>query len=479
MYALRRKILINAFKLFDQLNMGVSLILSIIVVSDRFTTPSLSAIGQVEIKILSLLFFILALFTWHLIFSSFKLYHSRRLSGQSQEIVDVLKATLIGAAVLLIEAIFFRMDAISFKVIAVFWIFAILITISSRIVLRHLLRWVRIRGRNLRHVLIIGTNSRAVQFGKKLLASPELGYNLIGFVDDDWVGIDSLKKTSYRLVCDLDGFQAFVRNLVVDEVIVALPLKSLYDQASRIIAICEEQGITARYLSNLFDVDYSISRVRDFEKYSLIPLPDKTIQGYESLIKQFMDLLLSSFFLLLLSPIFILTAIAIKLTSEGPVFFIQKRVGLGKRVFNLFKFRTMVMDAERKQEELEDYNEACGPVFKIADDPRITTIGRFLRKTSIDELPQFINVIKGDMSIVGPRPLPVRDYNGFNEDWHLRRFSVRPGITCLWQVRGRCSIPFEKWMELDMEYIDRWSLWLDLKIVIKTIPVVLKGIGAV
>ena len=138
----------------------------------------------------------------------------------------------------------------------------------------------------------------------------------------------------------------------------------------------------------------------------------------------------------------------------------------------------MVKDTEQKQAELEDLNECSGAAFKIDNDPRITPIGKILRKTSIDELPQLINVLKGEMSLVGPRPLPVRDYNGFDQDWHRRRFSVRPGITCLWQVDGRSDIPFEKWMELDMEYIDRWSLWLDLKILTKTIPAVLQGSGA-
>ena len=170
-------------------------------------------------------------------------------------------------------------------------------------------------------------------------------------------------------------------------------------------------------------------------------------------------------------------ALAIRLASPGPILFVQERVGLNKRRFHLCKFRTMVPDAEAKLTELESRNEVNGPAFKIKQDPRITPIGSFLRKTSLDELPQLINVLRGDMSLVGPRPLPLRDYRGFTEDWHRRRFSVRPGITCLWQVGGRNAIPFERWMELDMQYIDQWSLLLDFKILLRTIPAVLKGSG--
>jgi lipopolysaccharide/colanic/teichoic acid biosynthesis glycosyltransferase len=176
--------------------------------------------------------------------------------------------------------------------------------------------------------------------------------------------------------------------------------------------------------------------------------------------------------------LFLVAALLIKRSSPGPVFFVQERVGLNKRRFRLYKFRTMVADAEEKLAELEGLNELSGPVFKIKNDPRITPIGRFLRKASVDELPQLFNVLIGDMSLVGPRALPVRDYNGFDRDWHRRRFSVRPGITCLWQINGRNTIPFDKWMELDLEYIDTWSLWLDLKILLKTIPAVIRGHGA-
>ena len=175
---------------------------------------------------------------------------------------------------------------------------------------------------------------------------------------------------------------------------------------------------------------------------------------------------------------FVVVAVLIQLYSPGPVFFRQERMGLNKRRFLIFKFRTMVPNAEKMMAQLEGHNEVSGPVFKIKKDPRITPIGKVLRRTSIDELPQLFNVLKGDMSLVGPRPLPVRDYEGFSEDWQRRRFSVRPGITCLWQVSGRSSLPFEQWMKLDLQYMDEWSLWLDMKILAQTVSAVLKGSGA-
>jgi exopolysaccharide biosynthesis polyprenyl glycosylphosphotransferase len=190
------------------------------------------------------------------------------------------------------------------------------------------------------------------------------------------------------------------------------------------------------------------------------------------------DVALAALAVAFLSPILLLAAAAIKLTSPGPVFFLQERIGLNKRRFKIFKFRTMVPDAEQRMVDLESKNEATGPVFKIRRDPRITPIGRLLRRSSIDELPQLLNVLIGDMSLVGPRPLPVRDYEGFNEDWQRRRFSVKPGITCLWQIGGRSDITFEQWMRLDLQYMDEWSLWLDLKILTKTVPAVFKGAGA-
>ena len=194
--------------------------------------------------------------------------------------------------------------------------------------------------------------------------------------------------------------------------------------------------------------------------------------------KRIFDLVVASFFLLLCLPLFLLVALAIKLDSEGPICFVQERVGLSKRRFRMIKFRTMTMDAEARMKDLEHLNEKTGPIFKIRNDPRVTRIGKLLRKTSIDELPQLFNVLLGDMSVVGPRPLSVRDALRMEQAWQKRRFSVKPGLTCLWQISGRSNLSFEQWMELDLEYIDRWSLGLDAAILLRTIPAIVLARGA-
>ena len=242
--------------------------------------------------------------------------------------------------------------------------------------------------------------------------------------------------------------------------------------------MCAEQGILARIPPDLFNLKSGKLRAGHLEDDSIITVSNRSMEGWPLLLKRGMDITISLISFIFLAPLFPALALLIKADSPGPVFFAQERVGLGKRRFRLYKFRTMVQGAEKKMAGLEHLNEVSGPVFKIKDDPRITKIRKFLRKTSIDKLPQLWNVLKGDMSLVGPRPLPVRDYQGFDEDWHRRRFSVRPGITCLWQICGRSNTLFERWMELDMEYIDQWSLFLDLKILFKTIPAVLRGSGA-
>jgi exopolysaccharide biosynthesis polyprenyl glycosylphosphotransferase len=216
----------------------------------------------------------------------------------------------------------------------------------------------------------------------------------------------------------------------------------------------------------------------DLEENSRVYAVAGPSEAIPAMIKRTLDVICSTVLIIFLTPLFIVVGALVRFTSPGPIFFRQTRVGLNKRQFNIYKFRTMLANAEQLQSQLLAMNEMSGPVFKIRDDPRVTPLGRFLRKTSIDELPQLFNVLMGDMSLVGPRAMSLRDYQLFDQDWQRRRFSVKPGITCLWQIRGRNSIPFEEWMELDMQYIDKWSLWLDFKILAQTVPVVLRGTGA-
>jgi exopolysaccharide biosynthesis polyprenyl glycosylphosphotransferase len=363
--------------------------------------------------------------------------------------------------------------------ILVFWLLSSTVVVAARLAARYTLGRLRLHGRNLRHVLILGTNGRAVEFARKIEGNPELGYRILGFVDEDWSGRQDFLKTGYSLCCDFDGLPEFLRRNVIDEVAMYLPVRSFYEFTSKVAALCELHGIKMRFATDIFNFKIARAYADDIGGGAHITAHSGSPDSFGLFLKRVLDVLVSFGLLVCLAPLLAITALLVKLTSEGPILYMQERVGLGKRRFRIFKFRTMVVDADKMLAKLESLNEMGGPVFKIKNDPRMTSLGRFLRKTSIDELPQLFNVLKGDMSLVGPRPLPVRDYEGFNEDWQRRRFSIRPGITCLWQVNGRNSITFEKWMELDLQYMDEWSLWLDIRILARTVPAVLKGSGAV
>jgi exopolysaccharide biosynthesis polyprenyl glycosylphosphotransferase len=473
----RRQLLLSAFRVFD-----VGLMLLAFMAGTLATIQSRSidftSFFSLRVKIQNFAIFFLFIIVWQSIFRLSGLYVSRRLSDRRSEVIDVIKATSLGTFVILIGASIFRITMVTPLFLVVFWLVSTGIAVSSRLLLRVSLAALRKRGRNLRDIVIVGTNRRALEFARGLVARPELGYRIIGFVDQDWHGGEGFRGTGHTLASDFCNFPRFLRNSVVDEVVMALPFRSMHEEASRIAALCEEQGVPVHVLSNVLNLQKAHSSAAEFEGSPVITHAASR-EGWQVVLKFMFDFTISLVLIALLLPLMLVVAILIKLTSPGPVFFIQRRVGLNKRRFNLYKFRTMVVDAEKRMGEIEHLNEASGPVFKIKKDPRITPIGLLLRKTSLDELPQFFNVLAGQMSLVGPRPLPVRDYEGFNEDWQRRRFSVKPGITCLWQVQGRSAISFEKWMELDLQYIDKWSLWLDFQILLQTIPAVLRGSGAV
>jgi exopolysaccharide biosynthesis polyprenyl glycosylphosphotransferase len=477
MVPFRRKILLDALKLFDLAALVGCFLFAAWVSSQGMKGVSFEQVLAMRIKVSNLLTFLGFLLVWHLIFSFFKLYHSRRLTSLLEDMLQILKAVTLGTFVLFVATLVFNIRLVNGIFLVVFFSACTAGTIASRLVLKKVLEKIRTKGRNLRNILIVGTNSRALRMVDRILKKPEFGYQVMGFVDEGR-GMAGFEKSGHRLVADFNSLPALLRTEVIDEVAICLPIKSYYQQISQIVSNCEKQGIMVRFLSDIFNLKLGRVKPEEFDEGAFITVSTGRMEGFPLLVKYGMDFIVSLVLLILLSIPFLAVALLIKIKSKGPVFFIQDRVGLHKRVFRLYKFRTMVADAEAKIAALEGLNEVDGPAFKIKNDPRITGIGKFLRKTSIDELPQLINVLKGEMSLVGPRPLPIRDYNGFDRDWHRRRFSVKPGMTCLWQVNGRGNVSFSEWMKMDMQYIDQWSFWLDLKILVLTIPVALKGSGA-
>jgi exopolysaccharide biosynthesis polyprenyl glycosylphosphotransferase len=474
----RRLLLVSSLKAFDLAALILAFGLATILSAPQSRKVSLVEALSVKVKLWNFVIFVVLLALWHLIFKLCRLYESKRLSTQWEESIDAGKGALLANLSLMVAAKLLSLRMFTPTFLVLFWACSTVILLLGRLVARYFLAGLRRHGHNLHFIVILGTNARAIEFARKIEAKTELGYRIVGFVDDQWAGTDHFLRTGYRLCCDFDSLPSFLRNNVVDEVAIFLPLRSLYENTSRLMAIFEQHGIIMRFDSDLFNLKIARPRTDVLDGDPQITAHCGRLRAWSFLFKRLIDLAGSLVLLVLLGPIFVIVAILIKATSTGPVFFQQKRVGLSKRQFVMYKFRTMVPNAEQLQSELLHLNEMSGAAFKIKNDPRVTRIGRFLRKTSIDELPQLVNVLMGEMSLVGPRAMSVRDYDSFSEDWQRRRFSVRPGITCLWQVNGRNSVSFDHWMELDMQYIDKWSLWLDLKILVQTIPVVLRGTGA-
>ena len=475
----RREVLVYSFQLLDVVLLVLSFSAATLPVLFTEGLQSFTAFLALKIKLQNFVAFVILVWLWRLVFAVLNLYGSKRHASRRAEATDVLKATSICTLILLSFSLILSFRMVNLRFIEIFWVSSTFLIAGTRIAVRTWLRHIRAKGQNYRNMLIVGSNSRAIEFAKTLPHRPEWGCRLIGFADDEWDGVEDLHAAGYERVCDFASLPTYLRRSVVDEVVIALPVRSFHEHSSKIVEMCEEQGIVVRALSGVFDLKTRQSEHSD--EAPVITHYAGPLHGWPVLIKRLLDIMISATMLAILAPAMILTAIVIKLTSRGPVLFVQKRVGLNKRIFNIYKFRTMVIDAEKRLAQIEHLNEVSGPVFKIKSDPRITVVGKFLRKTSIDELPQLLNVLRGDMSLVGPRPLQMRDYELFTKggpDWQRCRFSVRPGITCLWQVNGRSAIPFEQWMELDQQYVRKWSLWLDMQILVKTIPAVLKGSGA-
>jgi exopolysaccharide biosynthesis polyprenyl glycosylphosphotransferase len=429
------------------------------------------------INIILLLTFILI---WRLIFQFLGLYDAARLEKGKTEGKTLLLAVLSGTMVLLAMTVLFNRTLVGRETLLAFLVLAGILTWGGRTALRLILEKVRQQNRNVCRLLLIGSNHRAYNLARGVLATPQLGYHIAGYIDDPWDNRQGEPMEGMlKQLGTLQDLEEVIDREGIDEVVIALPIRSYYEEIQRMIAACEIRGLQAHLLSNFFQCTIARPRVLEFDGIPILAFTTGTSAVWATYVKRAFDVIVASVLMLGLAPLFLILALLIKICSpKGPVFFVQTRVGYNQRHFAMLKFRTMVSDAERLQPSLEHLNEAQGPVFKIKNDPRITSIGRILRKTSLDELPQLFNVIKGDMSLVGPRPLPLRDVERFEEAWLKRRFSVKPGMTCLWQVSERSNATFDTWIAQDLAYIDNWSFHLDLKILCKTIPAVVRGLGA-
>jgi exopolysaccharide biosynthesis polyprenyl glycosylphosphotransferase len=349
---------------------------------------------------------------------------------------------------------------------------AFLLLVAGRVLIRAAAGVARSQGYNTRRVAVVGQGHLAAEVVERFATHPEWGYDFAGYVLED----DAVAEEGSLVLGRLHDFGRLLQEEVLDEVVFAVPTERLavVQDAAR---LCQEQGITVRIFVDILHgglarLEASGADGLPMLAYSSVPTNELALAA-----KRAFDVVVSASVLLLLTPVLLGIAVAIKRESPGPIFFRQRRVGLNGREFDLFKFRSMHVDAEAQLAGLQALNEASGPVFKMRNDPRVTRIGRFIRKTSFDEFPQFWNVLRGEMSVVGPRP-PIPDEVRQYQRWQRRRLSVRPGITCTWQISGRSDISFERWMKLDLEYIDNWSLLGDLQIFAKTIPAVLTARGA-
>ena len=422
-------------------------------------------------------FFATYLVTWICLSSRFKLYTSKRLTSFTYEACDVTRTTALCLAIAIIPAFFIREFPLSRLFLMYLWPLQTGALILFRFAVRQALKYIRRQGYNYRQILIVGRNDRAATIAKQIEDTPEFGLRILGFIDAPDNDNEGGSPHDFNLIGNLEDLERILREQVVDEVFVTLPIKSFYSDIEKTVSLCEQVGVEIKIPTDLFRLKLAKSIISNYNGVQVIDFYTSPKMNWQLMVKRLIDVIASSIFLLFISPLFAIASVLIKATSKGPIFFRQQRVGYNGRLFNCLKFRTMIENAEALQTDLMALNEMDGPVFKIKNDPRITKVGRFLRKTSFDELPQLINVLMGDMSLVGPRP-PVPGEVTQYDLTTRRRLSMRPGITCIWQVSGRNAIPFEKWMELDRQYIDQWSLWLDFKIIAKTIPAVLRGSGA-
>ncbi len=420
---------------------------------------------------------------WAMVLLASRRYRSQRTVPLPIEAWAVIRVSLSAAVLFTVVLFVFRLDQalldhdrISRSLVSLFAIITTLLLVAVRLLVRLVSRYLRQLGFNYRTLLIIGANESAGGLAASIECHSDWGFKVLGFVRGEGETPDPDLPGHLPILGELDDVPRIVQENVVDDAFFALPRRDLA-RLEELFLLLHQQGIRTRFALDLLPHGNTRIELEELDGMPLLSISPTPTSVPHLLLKRVTDVSLSLLLLVLGLPMVVLIALAVKITSGGTVLYRQTRCGLNGRLFTLYKFRTMVEDAHDQKDDLEHLNEMDGPVFKLRDDPRVTRLGRVLRKFSLDEVPQLWNVLRGDMSLVGPRP-PIPEEVAQYTRWQRRRLSMKPGLTCLWQISGRNNIDFNRWIELDLEYIDSWSPALDFKILLKTIPVVLTGRGA-
>lgn len=449
------------------------------IVAAAVTASFILAPGEIEHDLIAHRAYIgLFVVAWLLGASDQRLFASQRGDSLWKQLVAIGRTLAFALGVSLVLMLFFLRETLDREYFGLFGAAAIIYILAFRVTMRLFLWSIRRRGYNFRQILIVGANPRARHLVDVMTSHGQYGYHLVGLLDDEPDRAKYLKDLGISYLGSVRDLERILLEQVIDEVYICLPVRKFYTTINSAAHLCEGVGVPVRLIADLFPLRVATSRVHQLEDIPLLSLSAIPEAQAQLMLKRLIDVLGSTLFLLLVAWwLFPIIGLIVKLDSKGPVFFLQDRVGLNGRRFKCIKFRSMVANAEELKASLIEHNEADGPVFKMKDDPRMTRFGRLIRKTSIDELPQFINVFLGDMSLVGPRPPVPKEVEQYTWD-QRRRLSVRPGITGLQQVSGRSDLSFDEWVELDLAYIDNWSLEQDLRILSRTVQVVLTGRGA-
>jgi exopolysaccharide biosynthesis polyprenyl glycosylphosphotransferase len=416
----------------------------------------------------------LVLAIWTGLLLSREAYSSHRTVRLYDEVLRVARVVLLGTLILAACGWLLRLDFVSRPFLVLFSGINLSLLIAEKLAIRLLARHVRRRGYNYRTLIIVGINPRAREMAQVIQDHPYWGLRVLGFVSPN--GTDTESYAGLPVLGSADELPHVLQEAIVDEVLFVLSRRQLYEFEESFV-LCSELGIRARVALYFPHIKARLI-LEELAGTPLLTFTTTPAAPFPMFLKQLVDYAVAAIGLVVLSPLLLAIGAVIKLSSPGPVLFRQTRCGVNGRPFTLLKLRTMSEDAESRLDQVAHLNEVNGPAFKARHDPRVTGTGRWLRRFSIDELPQLVNVLKGDMSLVGPRP-PLPSEVARYQHWQRRRLSMKPGLTGLWQVSGRADLDdFNSWIELDLAYIDSWSLWLDLKIMLKTVPAVLSTRGA-